>query len=128
TTAPAQPEEVDTPEPEPTEAPVSGAVSGVDQVKQATIQIEAQGSFIDPQMGALYNATGRGSGCIIDPEGIAVTNNHVVTGAALIKVWVGGESTPRNARILGVSECWDLAVIDIDGSDFPYLDFYNNTI
>lgn len=128
TTAPAQPEEVDTPEPEPTEAPVSGAVSGVDQVKQATIQIEAQGSFIDPQMGALYNATGRGSGFIIDPEGIAVTNNHVVTGAALIKVWVGGESTPRNARILGVSECWDLAVIDIDGSDFPYLDFYNNTI
>jgi serine protease Do len=57
-----------------------------------------------------------------------VTNNHVVTGAALIKVWIGGESTPRNAKVLGTSECWDLAVIDIEGDGYPYVDFYKGAV
>ncbi len=106
----------------------SGMVSSLDKVKSATIQIEAQGSFVDPELGSVYNVAGRGSGFIIDPSGIAVTNNHVVTGAALLKVWVAGESQPRNARVLGVSECWDLAVIDIDGDGFPYMGYYEGEI
>jgi serine protease Do len=106
----------------------SGAVSSLDDVKSALVQIEAQGTFIDPEVGLQVNAAGRGSGFIIDPSGIAVTNNHVVTGAALLKVWVGGESEPRNARILGVSECSDLAVIDIEGGDYPYLDWHPGDI
>ncbi len=119
TQAPTQP---------PTAAPKSGAVSSLEDVKKATIQIEAQGSFVDPQVGLKLNVAGRGSGFIIDPSGIAVTNNHVVTGAALLKVWVGGESQPRNAKILGVSECSDLAVIDIDGDGYPYLEWYDGKI
>lgn len=128
TVAPASPTQeaadVSTPE-----TPVqSGMVSSLDAVKSATIQIEAQGSFVDPELGSVYNMAGRGSGFIIDPSGIAVTNNHVVTGAALLKVWVAGESQPRNARVLGVSECWDLAIIDIDGDGFPYMGFYEGGI
>lgn len=111
----------------PTEKP-SAAVSTLEGVKAATIQIESQGSFADPEVGMVYNAAGRGSGFIIDPSGIAVTNNHVVTGAALLKVWVGGESEPRNARILGVSECWDLAVIDLEGDGYPYLEFHTGEV
>lgn len=106
----------------------SGAIGSLEQVRSAVVQIEAQGSFIDPDFGLLVNAAGTGSGFIIDPSGIAVTNNHVVTGAALLKVWVGGESEPRNARVLGVSECSDLAVIDIDGDEFPYLDWHAGSI
>lgn len=105
-----------------------GSVNKVDDVKSATIQIEAQGTFRDPEVGLLVNAAGRGSGFIIDPSGIAVTNNHVVAGSALLKVWVGGESTPRNARVLGLSECSDLAVIDIEGDGFPYLDWYSGSV
>ncbi|MEZ4616219.1 MAG: hypothetical protein R2867_12055 [Caldilineaceae bacterium] len=44
-------------------------------------------------------------GFIIDPSGIAVTNNHVVTGGGLYKVYVDGEERTRNAKVLGVSEC-----------------------
>jgi serine protease Do len=95
----------------------------LDSVEAATIRIEAQGSFVDPEVGEQLNAAGSGSGFIIDPSGIAVTNNHVVTGAATLEVFVGGDDTPRNARVLGVSECSDLAVIDIDGEDFPSLSF-----
>lgn len=128
----AAPTEAPTVIPQPTEAPTevptevpTKAVKSIEEAKSATIQVEAQGSFVDPEFGQLLNTAGRGSGFIIDPSGIAVTNNHVVTGSALIKVWVGGSTKPLNARILGVSECWDLAVIDIEGEDFPYFDWYS---
>ena len=113
----------------PTAPPAaSGAVSTLQDVQNAVIQIEAQGSFVDPQFGA-YTGAGRGSGFIIDPSGIAVTNNHVVTGAGLLKVWIGGDTSQTyNARILGVSECSDLAVIQIEGGPFPYLEWYNQPI
>ncbi len=136
TQAPAQPQETQTPAvveteaPQATEAPQveSGAVSNLQDVKKAVVQIELQGTFVDPEVGMVANAAGRGSGFIIDPSGIAVTNNHVVTGGALYKVWLDGETEPRNARVLGVSECSDLAVIDIDGDGFPYLDWYQGPI
>lgn len=104
------------------------AVANLEDVRKATIQIESEGTFVDPEYGLQVNAAGRGSGFIIDPSGIAVTNNHVVTGAALIKVWVGGESTARSAKILGVSECSDLAVIQIEGGPFPYLKWSEDPI
>ncbi|GAA5342593.1 MAG: hypothetical protein canaca05_00860 [Anaerolineaceae bacterium] len=115
-----------TPSPEPTKP--LGLVDTLEGVQQATIQIVAEGTFIDPQLGTLYNSAGRGSGFFIDPSGIAVTNNHVVTGAALLQIWVAGEEKPRNARILGVSECWDLAVIDVEGEGYSYLDWYSGEI
>ena len=111
---------------EVTEAP--GPVAGLNNVRGAVVRIVAEGSFVDPQEGAVANVAGSGSGFIIDPEGIAVTNNHVVTGAAFLQVYVDGDDQPRNARVLGVTECSDLAVIDIDGSGFPYLDWYGEDI
>lgn len=108
-------------------APV-GAVATLPDVRQATVRIEAAGSFMDPEFGAMTNAAGQGTGFIIDPSGLAVTNNHVVTGSALLRVYVEGEDQPRNARILGVSECSDLAVIDIEGDGFPYLSWREGDI
>lgn len=120
---------------EPTQLPAteestsSDAISSISDAKQAIIQVEAQGSFTDPQVGQVYNSAGRGSGFIIDPSGLAVTNNHVVTGSALLKVWVGGDqSKTYNARVLGVSECADLAVIDIEGDGFPYMSWYEGPV
>lgn len=133
----ATPVPTDTPAPTPTPAPTdtpaptptpSLVISSLEDVKRAAIQIEAQGSFVDPAVGLRLNVAGRGSGFIIDESGIAVTNNHVVTGAAFLRVWVGGESEPRNAKILAVSECSDLAVIDIDGDGYRYLEWYDGSI
>lgn len=103
-------------------------VTRLEDVKKAVVQIESQGTFIDPEFGLQVNAAGRGTGFIIDSSGIAVTNNHVVTGAAVIKVWMDGESQPRSARLLGYSECNDLAVIKIDGSDFSYLKWFEGSV
>lgn len=115
-------------DPSTADAPSSLAVSSLGDVKSAVIQIEAQGTFVDPEFGS-YSGAGRGSGFIIDPSGLAITNHHVVTGAALLKVWVGGDtSRVYNAKILAVSECSDLALIDIDGTDFNHLEWYSDPI
>lgn len=102
-------------------------VTALDEVENAVIQIEAEGAFVDPIEGAMVSG-GYGSGFIIDPQGIAVTNNHVVTGGALFRVYVAGRSRPVNARVLGVAECADLAVIDLDGSGYDYLTWYDGPI
>ncbi len=103
-------------------------VTSLAEVKTAIIQIEAQGTFVDPEFGE-YSGAGLGSGFIIDPSGLAITNNHVVTGAALLNVWVGGDTTKTyNAQILAVSECSDLALIDLEGDGFPYLEWYPDPI
>ena len=105
-------------------APTDDAVKSLTDVRGAVIRIEAEGTFDYPGEGTQYNEGSSGSGFFISPDGIAVTNNHVVTGAAFLQVHVEGEDEPRNAKILGVSECSDLAVIDVDGDGFPYLAWY----
>ena len=101
----------------------TNAVTDLEGVQSATVQIVAEGSFRDPEVGLQLNVAGSGSGFILDESGIAVTNNHVVTGSAFLEVFVGGSDEPQNARVLGVSECSDLAVIDIDGDGFPFLEW-----
>jgi serine protease Do len=95
----------------------------ISQVEQSVVKIAAEGTFIDPEVGEQRNSAGVGSGAIISDDGLVVTNNHVVTGAALLRVYVAGESEPVNAQILGVSECSDLAVIKLEGDSYPALDY-----
>lgn len=108
---------------EPT-VPAEGVISSFDEVQPAVIQIEALGSFRDPEVGMVTGA-GRGSGFIISEDGLAVTNNHVVTGAATLEIFVGGDSSRSyNATVVGVSECNDLALIQLDSNDpLPYLEW-----
>lgn len=105
-----------------------GGAVGFDGVQSATIQIEAVGTFVDPSEGG-YEAAGRGSGFLIDDSGVAVTNNHVVTGAGTIKVWRGGDTSKEiGAKVLGVSECLDLAVIQLEGDGYPYMSWREGDI
>ena len=115
-----------TPTPEATATPAKPKelVTDLTNVKNAVIRITTEGKFADPDSGAVEEGGGSGSGFIISPDGIAVTNNHVVTGAARIKVFFSDSEKAYNARILGVSECSDLAVIDIEGDGFPYLEWF----
>lgn len=104
-----------------------GMVTAIEQLPEATIQIAATGSFADPIFGEV-GIVGQGSGFIIDPSGIAVTNSHVVTGAGLVEVHVGGDPEPINAQVLGVSECNDLAVIDLAGDGYSYLGWHDEPV
>jgi len=61
-----------------------------------------------------------GSGVIVDKRGFILTNNHVVDQATKIQVQLNGESTKYTAKVVGVDEETDLAVIKVDaGKDLP---------
>ncbi|NLG22166.1 MAG: serine protease [Actinomycetales bacterium] len=118
--------------PKPDQAPITAApadaagspITSHLDAQPAVIQIRAMGGMRDPEFGN-YVGGGSGSGFLISSDGLAITNNHVVTGAATLEVFIGGDTTRSyNARVIGASECNDLALIDISEAEpLPYLDF-----
>ncbi|WP_300724576.1 Do family serine endopeptidase [uncultured Bacteroides sp.] len=68
---------------------------------------------------------GMGSGVIISKDGYIVTNNHVVEGAdeLTVKLHDGRE---MKGRIIGTDPTTDLALIKIEGDDFPAIPVGNS--
>ncbi len=59
-----------------------------------------------------------GTGFVIDPSGVIVTNNHVVEGAKKIQA-VFSDGTTRDATVLGQNSASDLAVVKVDATGLP---------
>src|SRR6266705_4255918 len=57
-----------------------------------------------------------GSGVIVDKRGYILTNNHVVEQATKLQVQLNGDTTRYTAKVIGLDEDTDLAVIKIDSS------------
>jgi Do/DeqQ family serine protease len=68
---------------------------------------------------------GTGSGVFYTRDGYIVTNNHVVANADEVEVTLYDNRT-YTARVIGTEEKSDLAVIKIEGNNFPILDFSNS--
>jgi serine protease Do len=63
---------------------------------------------------------GLGSGFIIDPDGLILTNHHVVENAARVDVLIGKDRRLR-AQIVGADPPTDLAILRIDARGLPAL-------
>jgi len=61
------------------------------------------------------NREALGSGVVVDKAGYILTNNHVVDKADQIKVKFSGDPTQYDAKVVGVDEQTDLAVIRVEG-------------
>lgn len=63
-----------------------------------------------------------GSGFFVSPDGYIVTNNHVVDGADKITVRTN-DGRSLTATLVGRDAATDLAVVKVDGSGFPFVNF-----
>ena len=77
-----------------------------------------------PEMPRDYTQRSLGTGFIIDPKGLVITNEHVVKNADKIKVKMAGEDGKEyTATVKGRDPLTDIALLQIDSKDknFPYL-------
>jgi serine protease Do len=89
------------------------------------------GTAFDPSTGdqtpVVQQQDGGGSGFLISADGLIVTNNHVVTGGedgSLVDSVVVRLTNKREykAKIIGRDIASDLAVLQIEGSGFPFVE------
>lgn len=104
---------------------LSNAIADVvEQVMPAVVFISAQrdteGIFFRQP------AIGTGSGVIISPDGYILTNNHVVDDARRLVVTLLDGRT-LDATLIGTDPLTDLAVIKIEGYNFPTAPFGDAT-
>jgi serine protease Do len=67
-------------------------------------------------------AAAEGSGFFISADGYAVTNNHVVDHPKTVQV-VTDDGKLLTAKVIGTDPKTDLALIKVEGSDFPFVNF-----
>ncbi len=148
TTAPVQPPPT-IPAPTPTQAPIEAPLEGrsglgesvtaetkpmptpvqseyrfpdvagvVERVRPAVVSVVTEimaSTFFGPQLGVQS-----GTGVIFDPRGYLLTNNHVVQGYDKITVTTDN-GLQYQAEVVGTDLLSDLAVLKIDGQEFPFV-------
>ncbi len=125
---------------------VSPAVVSIEvtsQVPRANTSLQQfgfpPGFPIDPEMlqpqppgrggrggGATREARSSGSGFFISADGYLVTNHHVVENATDIKI-VLKDKRELKATVVGTDQATDLAVIKVEGRNFPFVNFENSS-
>ena len=91
-------------------------VDDIEKAQQGIVRIVTQGEYSYP--GDSYEIIseiipGSGSGFFISEDGFIVTNNHVVSGASTIEVFLNNSDDSIPAQLIGKSECLDIAVLKI---------------
>ena len=90
----------------------------LDKLKSATLKIEVTKS----------NLRGGGTGFLIDDKHV-VTNNHVASGASMIKVNIEDENREIIATPVAYAECADLAILELqEDTNIDHLQWYEHDI
>lgn len=83
--------------------------SQIKQCMEATVTIKSEdGSF--------------GSGFLINSKGLILTNFHVISDAEMLKVTIGKDTTSYEAKVIKYHDRRDLAIIQINKTNTPYLE------
>jgi len=62
------------------------------------------------------NAVGAGTGIVIDPGGVVLTNNHVISGATDIRAFSIGNGQSYGVDVVGYDRTQDVAVLQLRGA------------
>jgi serine protease Do len=100
----------------------------VARVDPATVKIEVKRIEIESsednsdQAGYLVSDEIFGTGTIVSPDGLIITNEHVVHGAQSILVSVIGQDRPYKATVLGRDRSADIALLKIHATTPSHFD------
>ena len=104
----------------------SAALTTPEIVKKTSPAVVAINCKVQTQDSFGFNQTGvaAGSGVLISSKGYLVTNNHVIAGAGAGDIMVTtADGEQYKAELVGTNPNQDLAVLKIEGKDFPYVEF-----
>ena len=101
---------------------VGGSVASINVVqnKKVYYQDPFYSFFLPPSAMNIPSQTS-GSGVVISPDGYVMTNYHVIEDAVEITVTLTG-GYEYDAEIIGFDQTTDLALLKLEGHDFPYAD------
>jgi serine protease Do len=114
----------------PREAVLPSLAPLVDSVKGAVVNVDVQKRLSDVQREMLERFSvgrrgreeplnpGSGSGFVIDPKGLILTNNHVVEGAVTIRVRFD-DGRVLDGEVLGRDPLTDVALVKLKGKFAP---------
>src|SRR3954465_11965949 len=98
------------PDPELLDAYSDAVTRVVDQVGPAVVRVEPHG---------LHGRSGVGSGVIISPDGLVLTNSHVVHGSPGVQLLLSDGRTTK-ARVVGDDPDADLALLRAESDGLPF--------
>lgn len=113
----------------PTPAPVPLAGTGiqlpniadtVDQVRPAVVGIVAEFNTRD-FLGNPASSFSSGTGVIFSPEGLVLTNSHLIISGTSTVTITRDDGTQLPAEIVGVDRLSDLGVLRLPEGDYPFL-------
>ena len=103
-------------------AVVSVIVNKEVQKYQTVLNTETK-KFEKKENGVEKKKIGEGSGFFIAKNGTIITNRHVVEGIGLEYVVYTNDGLSRSATILAIDPVYDVALMKVEGNNFPYLKF-----
>ena len=104
------PEPARSPAPPPAAAPASGPLSA------AAIAARLTPSVVDVDSNLGAGSSAAGTGIIISPDGVVLTNNHVIAGAVAIRVLLTATGRAYVGQVVGTDQTDDIAVLQMVGA------------
>src|SRR5262249_7817682 len=93
-------------------------VGAVERVGPSVVKLEVA-SVVRERRGRQQQTNGSGSGLIFTPDGLVLTNSHVVHESRITSVLLA-DGRKFAADLVGSDPDTDLAVVRIDGRDLPF--------
>jgi S1-C subfamily serine protease len=98
--------------------PHNNATGGPDGLSQAYVAGKIEPGVVDIDAAIQYSGgtSSEGTGMIINGSGLVLTNNHVISGARVIKVTSVTTGKAYRATVLGYDAAQDVALLQIPGA------------
>lgn len=82
----------------------------------AALAAKVDPGLVDVNVALTGNVQAAGTGIVLDPSGVVLTNNHVISGATSINVTDVGNRQTYSATVVGYDRTHDIAVLQMQGA------------